>query len=119
MKSGMATKIPAAKSEPEERFALAWRVLGGPEPEREYQFCERKWKFDFAWPTARVAVEIEGGIHEGAGRGRHMRQTGFENDIEKYNFAAMNSWLVFRYTPSMIQPKTLEALIGFVKTRTK
>jgi hypothetical protein len=75
-----STKIPKAKSEPEERFNIAWRSLGGPKPEREYRFCERKWRFDFAWPEVRIAVEIEGGINEGKRRGYHMRKEGFLKD---------------------------------------
>jgi hypothetical protein len=116
MKFRMATKIPKAKSEPEERFALAWRALGGPPPEREYKFHNsRGWRLDFAWPSARIAVEIEGGIHEGAGRGRHMRQAGFEADALKYAECALAGYRVIRLTPSMIQPALLERLALEVK----
>ena len=109
-------KIPAAKSEPEERFALAWRVLGGTAFEREYEFAKpRMWRFDFAWPLARVAVEIEGGIHEGASRGRHMRQTGFLEDCAKYNEASFLGWRVFRLPPAQIQPVLLERLASEIR----
>lgn len=106
------SKIPKAKSEPEERFALAWKVLGGPEPEREYQFAApRKFRFDFAWPHEKIAVEIDGGIHEGAARGRHMRQDGYEKDLEKLNLACFLGFRVWRLTPGMIQPALLQRLI--------
>jgi very-short-patch-repair endonuclease len=108
----MATKIPKAKSPCEESFALAWKVLGGPEPEREYKFHpSRNWRFDFAWPDREIAVEIEGGVHEGASRGRHMRQEGFARDCEKYAEAALMGWRVLRLTPAMIQPALLQRLI--------
>jgi len=112
MKFRMATKIPKAPSEPEERFLLAWRALGGPPPEREWRFHPtRLFRFDFAWPDAMIAVEIEGGIHEGAGRGRHMRQEGFATDCVKYNEASFLSWRVWRIPPALIQPALLERLI--------
>jgi hypothetical protein len=52
-------------------------------PQAEFTFAKpRKWRFDFAWPEHRAAVELEGGIHIG---GRHTRGVGFEKDMEKYN----------------------------------
>lgn len=108
----MKSKIPKAPSEPEERFFLAWKVLGGPLPEREYQFSPpRKWRFDFAWAIEKIAIEIEGGVHEGAHRGRHMRQEGFAADCEKYNAAALLGWRILRLTPDMIQPTLLNRII--------
>jgi very-short-patch-repair endonuclease len=108
----MKLSKPVILSEPEERFALAWKVLGGPEPEREYKFHNsRGWRLDFAWPEAKIAVEIEGGIHEGAGRGRHMRQAGFEADALKYAECALLGYRVVRLTPALIQPALLQRLI--------
>jgi hypothetical protein len=70
---------------------------GFPVPELEYHFNpERKWAFDYAWPEAKVAVEIEGGIWKG---GRHVHPSGFLKDIEKYNHAAADNWLVLRFPP--------------------
>ena len=83
-----------AKSELEESFALQVRALKLPAPEREYRFCERRWKFDFAWPEKRLAVEIEGAVWVG---GRHTRGSGFIADMEKYNAAASMGWFVFRF----------------------
>ena len=112
----MASKLPKAKSEPEERFALAWRVLGGPAFEREYEFAKpRMWRFDFAWPLARVAVEIEGGAWEGEHRGRHLRQLGFTDDCVKYAEGALLGWRVIRLTPPMIQPALLERLASEIR----
>jgi len=109
-------KIPKAKSEPEERFVISWRSIGGPAFEREYKFHpKRKWLFDFAWPRAMMAVEIEGGAYEGEHRGRHMRMTGFLADCEKYNEAAFRYWRVWRLTPDLIQPLLLERLATEVR----
>jgi very-short-patch-repair endonuclease len=69
--------------------------------EREYQFHPtRKWRFDFAWPDALLAVECEGGTWTG---GRHTTGSGFEADCEKYNEAALRGWTVLRYTMAMIK----------------
>ena len=88
-----------ADSELERAFDTLWRQLGGPEPKREYRFCERRWRFDRAWPSAMVAVECEGGIWT---RGRHVRGRGFERDCEKYNRATADGWRVFRLTGGML-----------------
>lgn len=69
-----------------------------PKPEREYRFNRfRKWRFDYAWPQHKIALEIEGGVWVS---GRHIRPTGFIKDIEKYNSAAVLGWKVFRATTS-------------------
>lgn len=56
---------------------------------------QRKWRFDFACPSLRIAIEQEGGVHTG---GRHIRPTGFLKDVEKYNAAAIAGWCVLRFT---------------------
>jgi hypothetical protein len=71
-----------------------------PVPTPEYQFCStRKWAFDFAWywegcgVSVPVALEVEGAIWT---QGRHTRGSGFLNDMEKYNEAAIMRWIVLR-----------------------
>lgn len=76
------------------------RIAGLPEPEREYQFSDkRRWRFDFAWPENKLAVEIEGGIFTG---GRHVRGRGYDGDCQKYNEAQLLGWVVLRFTSLMI-----------------
>lgn len=87
-------------SEPEENLFAQIRIKKLPLPVREYRFFEyRMWRFDFAYPKVKLAVEVEGGIYM---RGRHNRAEGFENDQEKYNFATLMGWRILRYTPGMI-----------------
>ena len=68
--------------------------------EPEYRFHpDRRWRFDFADPARKIAVECEGGTWTG---GRHVRGDGFQKDCEKYNEAARLGWRVFRFTKGMI-----------------
>lgn len=84
----------SALSDLEDRFAFQIKALKLPAANREYRFHDkRKWRFDFAWPEHKVAVEIEGGVWTG---GRHTRGSGFVADIEKYNAAALLGWKVLR-----------------------
>lgn len=62
--------------------------------EREFKFHpKRRWRFDFAWPEKKVALETEGGVWSG---GRHTSAVGFILDCEKYNAAALGGWKVLR-----------------------
>jgi len=80
----------------EERFAQEIRAMKLPAPEREFAFHDtRRWRFDFAWPQFRLAVEIEGGVWN---QGRHTRPHGFIADTEKYNTAHLLGWTVLRFT---------------------
>lgn len=72
------------------------RVSKLPPPESEYRFLDdRRFRFDFAWPSRMVAVEVEGGVWTG---GRHNRGSGYIKDCEKYNLAALAGWKVLRFT---------------------
>lgn len=72
-----------------------------PLPVPDYRFAPpRRWRFDYAWPALRLALEIEGGIWTD---GRHVRGRGYERDCEKYNAAALAGWRVLRVTPRMMR----------------
>lgn len=76
-----------------------------PHPVTEYRFDpKRRWRFDYAWPDQRVAVEVNGGVWS---KGRHVRGTGYIRDMEKLNEAQVAGWIVLQFTPQ--QMKTWEA----------
>ena len=63
---------------------------------KELQFHpDRKWRFDYAFPSRKVAIEIDGDIWT---LGRHNRPRGYLNDMEKLNTAASMGWLVLRFS---------------------
>lgn len=77
---------------------------------REYRFCpNRRWRFDFFWPSAGLAVEIEGGSWI---QGRHQRGSGFESDAEKYLAAIEHGFLVLRVTGKMVKSGRAAAAAG-------
>lgn len=62
----------------------------------EYKFCDtRKFRFDFAIPEKRIAIEFEGLMSK---KSRHTTVTGYSKDCEKYNLATTLGWRVLRYT---------------------
>lgn len=64
---------------------------------KEFKFHPvRKWRFDYAIPEHKIALEVEGGVWTG---GRHTSSVGFMKDMEKYNTATLMGWRVFRTTP--------------------
>ena len=97
----------------ERTFETLWRQLGGPELEPEYRFHDtRRWRFDFAIPEQRLAIELEGGTFTG---GRHTRGKGFAADCHKYNEAALAGWRVFRLTADMLRDDPFGHLLPVVE----
>lgn len=94
----------------EETLELHIRAHKLLEPHREYRFdLTRRWRFDFAWPTQKLAVEVEGGVWSG---GRHTTGQGFEADAEKYNAAVLQGWRVLRFTANTIKSGMAVATIA-------
>lgn len=89
-------------------FVSLFARAGLPAPVAEYRFAKpRRFAFDYAWPDAKVALEVEGGLYgigkpdpftgrrRVAGHGSIQR---LKSDMEKYNIAAMHGWRVLRCT---------------------
>lgn len=81
----------------------------GAECVKEYRFYKpRKWRFDYALPKYKIALEVEGGVWT---QGRHTRPQGFLRDMDKYNTATLLGWRVFRTTPqALLSARTLMLL---------
>ena len=81
----------------------SFRAASLPAPERELRFAKaigRQWRFDYAWPDQKIALEIEGGGFVG---GRHSTGVGMMADCEKYSWAAILGWCLVRATHRMIK----------------
>jgi hypothetical protein len=88
-------------SSAEDLFLEAWNEFGFPGSDitSEYRFfLDRRWRFDFAFPSRKVAIEIDG-------RGRHQTVTGVRSDCEKYNTAILCGWAVLRIPTSDLKGK--------------
>jgi metal-sulfur cluster biosynthetic enzyme len=84
-------------------------------PEVEVKFDDvRMWRFDYAWPEYKVALEVEGGAFT---RGRHTRGVGFVNDLTKYSEAAIQGWLVLRLTPTDLPVMGVELAVRALTAR--
>lgn len=114
------------KSDLEHKFLAIWHERGpiGYELVSEYRFQvsmwhategwqDKRWRFDFAIPTHRVAIEIEG-------VGRHQFIGGFDQDCLKYNQATAEGWRVLRFMGKHLSNwesviSTIERTIGQVE----
>ena len=65
---------------------------------QEHKFDDvRKWRFDWAFPALKIAVEYEGIFCK---KSRHTSIKGYQGDIAKYNKATLLGWRVIRFTAS-------------------
>lgn len=100
-------------------YFLFYRLIeqaGIEKPVQEYLFHKtRKWRFDFCFVKAKLALEIEGGIWS---NGRHNRGSGFIRDMEKYNQATLYGYRLLRVTPAQMDNGEAFALVEeFFKRR--
>lgn len=80
---------------------------------REHRFHPtRRWRFDFAMPALKLAVEVEGITWFGKNKngtmklGRHQSAKGIEGDLEKYGEAMKLGWNVYRCSQNMVKNGT-------------
>ena len=97
----------ADKKDLELELLSQMRLLGLPEPEREFMaITGRKFRFDFAWVFESggcrgVLVECQGGIYQYAPS--HASAAGIRRDAEKMNLAVSEGWRVYHFTSDMIR----------------
>lgn len=98
-------------------FTRLCASLLGVECIKEHRFHPpRRWRFDYAIPSQKIAVEVEGGIWTG---GRHTSPKGFLGDIEKYNAAAVDGWSLLRVTPDTLTSSNTISMIQAIIDRNK
>lgn len=90
----------------EETFERVIHRNNLPQPVREYRF--KGWRFDFAWPKLKVAVEIDGGTYMG---GDHVRGKGYQRDCMKNNAAQVEGWSVLRADREMVGGEEFAAVV--------
>ena len=68
---------------------------------RQYCYAKpRRLRADFAFPSARLLVEIQGGVFQ---RKAHGSITGILADIDRLNTATLAGWRLLRFTPQAVQ----------------
>lgn len=84
------------EARPDVFLKLLQQRFPGKEIVKEHRFHPvRMWRFDYAIPALKIAVEVDGAVWTG---GRHNRAAGYIADMEKLNTAASMGWLVLRFT---------------------
>lgn len=74
--------------------------------EEERFMHSRDWKFDYALPDIKVAIEYQGGLF--MKKGGHSNIAGQTRDWEKFNEAQIRGWLVICVNPKTIEDGTFE-----------
>jgi hypothetical protein len=81
-----------------EKIVTQWFATFGIPVEAEYRFHPtRKFRFDFAIPASKVALEVQGGLFNG---GRHTRGAALLKEYEKMNLAACAGWRILYCVPN-------------------
>ena len=81
----------------------------------EFRFHpSRRWRFDFAWPDKKLALQIQRRTLSG---GRHTSGKGYRADCEKYSNAAIMGWAVIRVTTDMLRDGTAAKLLDLAHYR--
>ena len=75
----------------------------------------RKWRFDFARPDIRLAIEIDGGVWTG---GRHSGGQGQIDDMEKGNAAVAEGWQILHFTPQQVRNGEAYRFVHYLHHRT-
>lgn len=131
---GGGWRVGSARSgRPAVPFDLQCKANGIEVPVAEHQFAKqdagRLWRFDWAWIDRKLALEVEGGYAIQArcrcgelatckkcnapiqGGGRHTRASGYLEDLNKYNTAAILGWRLLKVPPKSIADGTAVRIV--------
>ena len=93
----------------EDKFASNWqdRLRDRLIPDRQVELIPgRKFRFDFYWADARVAVEVQGGVWL-PNRG-HSGGAGISKDAEKFRLAARQNIAVIPVTTTCLKKDKID-----------
>ena len=98
------------ESDLERLFLINWRSRYPHHlPFNNFEFhLTRKWRFDFAWPTHKIAVEIQG-----IGPG-HCSLAGMTKDYDKLMEATKDQWKVIYLTSSHLLPENIDRVCRLI-----
>ena len=90
-------------SQLEATLAMQIRALELPEPMREYRLPEltEQYRFDFAWPSQRLLVEVNGATW--IANSGHTSGKGIERDTEKSCLAVLAGYRVLVVTRMQVK----------------
>jgi very-short-patch-repair endonuclease len=99
--------MPASKAEECLAAALEAEPLPGWDLTREYPFDKvRRWRWDFAFPSQRLAIEVDGRWHR--------TYKGQRTDSEKLNEALRQGWRVLRLPADQLTPAKMREFVALV-----
>lgn len=101
----------------EVQFAQYWvHLYPGIDLHSEYRFAPpRRFRFDFAHPSAKVGIEIQGAIW--SRKSGHSGGSGNLKDYEKQCIASASGWLVFPLAEAMITDEYLRLIADTIQRR--
>ena len=109
------------KSKAEESLNFQMKKIYKLDFEREYRFHPvRRWRFDFAFPEIKLAVEVQGITYFGGreNTGRHHTAKGIEADLEKYDEAMRFGWDVYCCSQKMVESgRAIETILILMDLR--
>ena len=100
-------------------------------PEKEFRFHnKRKWRLDYAYPSLKIGIEINGGAWKKttyrnkrgelvtAIGGRHNIGNGYLRDIEKKNTLTILGWAILEFTPDQTsKSETIDQIALLIQAR--
>lgn len=99
--------MPRSKAEECLAAALEADALPGWDLVREYRLdASRRWSLDFAWPSQRLAIEVDGRYHR--------TPRGQNNDSIKRNEAIRQGWRILTCPADRMSPPRARELVRLV-----
>ncbi len=93
-------------------FLRTWEAVRGlderPVMQLRFALPDRDWRFDFAWPSRRVAVELLGGIWLKNRNKGHASPKEVLEEMAKLNAAMMRGWRVLRYDTDSLRKRPVQ-----------